>query len=123
MKGFHLGRSALTLPASIAATTSQRACCTWLLRTGATCFSGCACLRKSVDALSCTMTSWVAELRLVRNSASVYECFDAKFLYKLGPKNKLPSWLGETQSCRGDINSLAKHHVYAYMSGHCVCAP
>ena len=55
----HLGRSALTLPASIAARTSQRACCTWLLRTGATCFKGCACLRKSVDALSCIKGSCI----------------------------------------------------------------
>ena len=49
----YLGISALTLSASMAARTSHRACCTWLLRTGATCFRGCACRRKSVDAFSC----------------------------------------------------------------------
>ena len=53
--GLYLGKSALTLSANIAASTSHKACCTWLFLTGATCLSGCACLRKSVDAFNCNM--------------------------------------------------------------------
>lgn len=49
----YLGKSAFTLSANIAASTSHKACCTWLFLTGATCLSGCACLRKSVDAFNC----------------------------------------------------------------------
>ena len=49
----HLGRSLLTLDPRMLLSMSQSACCTELLRVGATCFKGSALIRKSLAATTC----------------------------------------------------------------------
>ena len=49
--------SDLTTDPKMEVSMSHSACCTWLLRTLATCFSGCTIARKSVAWPSCTAAS------------------------------------------------------------------